>query len=76
MQTFGQRLKQLRQLNVMTQADLAKAAGVGLITIVRLENDEASNPRPSTVRHLAKALGVDPTWLLFGEDGDLKKEAA
>ncbi len=70
-QTFGQRLRSARQRHVMTQADLAQAAGVALITANRPENDAIDNPRPDTVRKLAKVLDLDPAWLLFGED-DLK----
>jgi transcriptional regulator with XRE-family HTH domain len=52
----------------MTQAALAQAAGVSLITVTRLENaGEKANPRPDTVKKLAQALDVDPAWLLFGE---------
>jgi transcriptional regulator with XRE-family HTH domain len=59
----------------MTQADLARAADVALITVTRLENSgETANPRPETIRRLARALKVDPAWLLFGEE-DLKAAA-
>ena len=60
----------------MTQAELAQAAGVALITVTRLENArEEPNPRPQTVRRLASALGVDPAWLLFGGDYQAKLAA-
>ena len=69
MQTLGQRLEDARRRGVMTQAELAQAAGVALITVTRLENDSGTgNPRPETVRRLARALGVDPAWLLFGDE--------
>ena len=55
----------------MTQADLANAAGVALITVNRLENDAVESPRPSTIKRLAAALGISPQWLRFGDD-DLK----
>lgn len=75
METLGQRLEATRRQRVLTQAELAQAAGVALITVTRLENDAGSgNPRPDTVRRLAGALGVDPAWLLFG-DQDLKSAA-
>ncbi len=75
METIGQRLQAVRRRRLMTQATLAHAAGVSLITVTRLENaGEDANPRPSTVKKLAEALDVDPAWLLFGED-DLKAAA-
>lgn len=74
MRTIGQRVKHARQRAVMTQSELAKVAGIALITVNRLENDAIENPRPATVRQLASALDVDPAWLLFGE-GDSKLAA-
>lgn len=76
MVTLGQRLRHARRRAVMTQAELAQAAGVALITANRLENDAIANPRPETVRRLAKALGVEPAWLLFGDEGLAGKTAA
>ena len=77
MDTIGQRLEAVRRRRLMTQAALAQAAGVALITVTRLENaDEGANPRPDTVKKLARALDVDPAWLLFGEDDDEMGKAA
>ena len=76
METLGQRLEAVRRRRVMTQAEVAQAAGVALITVTRLENDTGTgNPRPDTVRRLARALGVEPAWLLFGDESE-KKVAA
>jgi transcriptional regulator with XRE-family HTH domain len=75
METLAQRLEMMRRRRLMTQADLARAADVALITVTRLENSgENASPRPETIRKLARALKVDPAWLLFGED-DLKAAA-
>lgn len=70
METLGDRLETTRRKRVLTQADLARKAGVSQITVTRLEspNSEA-NPRVDTVRRLAEALDVDPSWLLFGDEG-------
>jgi transcriptional regulator with XRE-family HTH domain len=68
MDTLGKRLEGSRKRKVMTQSELARAAHVALITVTRLEGDKIDNPRPSTIRSLASALGVDPAWLLFGDD--------
>jgi transcriptional regulator with XRE-family HTH domain len=72
MQTLGQRLRGARQGAVLTQAELAQAAQVAIITVNRIENDAIENPRPATIRRLASALGVDPAWLLFGGDSESK----
>ena len=75
METLGQRLEGMRRRRLMTQATLAEAAQLSLITVTRLENARGdANPRPDTIKKLAAALNVDPAWLLFGDD-DLKAAA-
>ena len=46
----------------MTQEELAEASGVSRNTISRLETG-TQEARPSTVRKLADALGVEPEHL-------------
>ncbi len=73
MPTVGERLREARRRKVWTQEDLARESGVPVVTISRIENDrQANQPRPSTIRRLAGALGVEPAWLLLGGDGDGK----
>jgi transcriptional regulator with XRE-family HTH domain len=65
----GRRLLGLRALRLdraLSQRDLAAAAGVAQATITRLEQGHRA-AYPSTVRKLAKALGVDPL-ALYGPD--------
>jgi transcriptional regulator with XRE-family HTH domain len=57
------RLKQLRHERGLTQADLAKGAGVTLSYIGRLEIG-MHDPQLSTLRKLAKALKVPVADLL------------
>lgn len=52
----------------MTQSDLAAASGLSKIAISRLENGHRQ-PRWSTARSLAQALGVDPGQL-FPDEGE------
>jgi transcriptional regulator with XRE-family HTH domain len=61
----GDRLKKLRTLNALTQAELAEKAGLTTTAVARVERDEAE-PRPSTLRKLAKALNVQPRDLIEG----------
>ncbi len=56
---IGERLKQLRERNLMTQAELGDAAGVSRDQVSRIERDEV-DPRFRTIRKLAAALGVEP----------------
>ena len=59
---IGRRLRRLRERNLLTQAELAEAASMSRDQVSRIERDEA-DPRFSTIRKLAKALGVDPQEL-------------
>jgi len=60
---IGERLKDLRIRRALTQEELAAAAGIGKNTVNRLERD-LTEPRPPTLRKLARALGVDPAELV------------
>ncbi len=60
---IGQQLKDMRVRRAMSQDDLAEKAGVGLNTVNRLERNR-TEPRPSTLRKLSQALGVDPAELI------------
>ena len=60
---IGERLKRLRIERAMTQDELAAAAGVGKNTVNRIEKDH-TEPRPPTLRKLARALNVDPAELV------------
>jgi transcriptional regulator with XRE-family HTH domain len=62
---IGDKLKTLRTLNALTQAELAERAELTTAAVARVERDEAE-PRPSTLRKLAKALNVQPRDLIEG----------
>ena len=59
----GDRLKNLRTLNALTQAELADRAGLTTAAVARIERSEVE-PRPTTLRKLAKALNVQPRDLI------------
>jgi len=59
---IGERLRALREENLLTQAQLGEAAGVSRDQVSRIERNEV-DPRFSTIRKLAAALGVDPREL-------------
>jgi transcriptional regulator with XRE-family HTH domain len=63
---IGANLKRERESRVLTQKMLAREAGVGYPTISRIENDLVE-PHFSTIRKLAKALGIDPSELVKEE---------
>lgn len=63
--TFADRLRDTRLLRGMTQEQLAAESGVPIPPISRMENGKQM-PRVPTVEKLARALRVEPVWLLFG----------
>jgi transcriptional regulator with XRE-family HTH domain len=60
---IGNRLRDLRVRRALTQEELAEKANVGTNTVARLERNESA-PHMSTLRKLARALGVDPAELI------------
>jgi transcriptional regulator with XRE-family HTH domain len=61
----GENLKRLRTLNALTQAQLAERTGISTAALARIERDE-NEPRMTTLRKLADALGVEPRELIEG----------
>lgn len=59
METFGQRVRRLREDRYLSQAELSLNAGISKNTLNRIETEKAG-AIPRTVRRLAEALGVEP----------------
>ena len=57
-------LKNARRRSALTQGELAERSGVGITTITRIESGHIPEPRVSTLRKLADALGIEPRDLL------------
>ena len=64
-QTLGSRIRHLREAARLTQEQLATAAGIGRVTLVRIENG-AQSPRYETLVALAGAIGRPVAELLEG----------
>ena len=64
MRFLGEEMKRLRNERFLSQRDLARKPGVSPTTIMHLETGESVDPRLSTVRKVAEALGVDPNSLV------------
>jgi SOS-response transcriptional repressor LexA len=73
MNTVGQRLKYARELAGLTQAELAKAAGVTQQSIQQLEQGLHKSSR--ALVHMAEALSVRPAWLAKGQ-GEMRASTA
>lgn len=63
--TIGDNIGRLRRAMPMTQEALAEAAGVSVETVRKLEQNERTSARMSTLNRLARALRV-PTSRLLG----------
>ncbi len=59
----GDNLKRFRQREALTQAELAKKAGIAEVTLSRIERNVA-DPHMSTIRKLADVLNVHPRELV------------
>jgi transcriptional regulator with XRE-family HTH domain len=60
--TVVKNLRKLRQDKAWTQRELGQKAGVTQATIVHAE--QGGDTRPTTIRKLAEALGVEPRRLM------------
>ena len=63
---IGGSVREQRVRRFMTQEELARTAAISLRQLVRIEKNEVE-PRFSTIRKLAGALGVEPSELLDPE---------
>lgn len=52
-----ERLQTLRERQVLTQAELAQKAGISELSVHKIETGQ-QQPRPATIRKLARALKV------------------
>ena len=68
--SLAARLEAVRRARTLTQEGLAARSGVSRVVIARIEAGSNTVPRGSTVRKLAVALGVEPAWLLWGDEGE------
>jgi transcriptional regulator with XRE-family HTH domain len=63
--TRGERLREARRRAMLSQEELAAESGVGVATIIRIENDQIKRePHYGTLRKLARVLQIEPTELL------------
>ena len=69
--TFGQRLRQFRELAKMSQSELARRANIPQPVVSDVENGRQKSVNLETARRIARALGVTLDLLAgTGEDED------
>ncbi|MDB5349025.1 MAG: anaerobic benzoate catabolism transcriptional regulator [Planctomycetota bacterium] len=66
MTSLAQRIRQLRFTKGWGPEDLAERASISRTALYQIEAGKTGVPRASTLRRLARALGVDPEDLLQG----------
>jgi transcriptional regulator with XRE-family HTH domain len=64
----GQRLRELRRQQALSQVELARLAGVSAHTVSKLERQPASCCRSRTLARLAAALGESPAAITASTD--------
>lgn len=72
-QSFGQILKQTRQLKGLSQRELATKVGVDFTYVSKLENDRLAPPAADTIIKFAKILDA-PQEVLLASCGKLDEE--
>ena len=70
---IGDNLKRWREYQLMTQQELADAAELGVASVVRIENNR-TEPRFSTIKKLAHALGLEARQLISERPPELVDE--
>ena len=63
-ESLGGRIRECREAAGLTQAQLSSRAGVGRVTLTRIEKGEHS-PRTETLTAIARALGVEVQDLIL-----------
>ena len=67
--TIGEKIKRLRLERGLTQEELGNAVGVQKAAINKYETGLVVNLKREVIQKLAKALDVNPVWLMDDEDG-------
>lgn len=69
---LSERIKLARKMNQLSQAELAKRAGISQASVHDLESGARKSLRSSTLMRMAQALGQMPEWLAGSMGAPLK----
>ena len=61
-------MRMRRQQKGWTQEQLARQAGTNQAVIQKIENGKSLRPRK--INEIAEVLGVNPAWLMFGDEAE------
>lgn len=73
--TVGDRIKEQRELNKMSQVELAEKIGVSKQTLYKYENNVITNIPSDKVEDIAKILDISPAYLM-GWENNLSADTA
>lgn len=62
--TMGERIKQLRKMHKMTQAELGDILGVGRSAILKYEKNEVEDIPASKIKKMSVIFNVSPSYLM------------
>lgn len=65
--SLSSRVQHARRLRGLSARALSVRAGVAQALVGQIERNEASDPHGTTIVAIAKALDVEPAWLLTGD---------
>lgn len=68
--TMGERIKQLRKKNKMTQSELGELLGVGRTAILKYEKNEVEDIPASKIKKMSTIFGVSPSYLMCFDQYD------
>lgn len=71
---FSKRMKQSREKQGMTLAELGKKIGKTEATVQRYESGNIKNLKNDTIENIAKALNVNPAYLMGWIDNNEQRE--
>lgn len=71
---FSKRMKQSREKQGMTLAELGKKIGKTEATVQRYESGNIKNLKNDTIENISKALNVNPAYLMGWIDNNEQKE--
>ena len=75
MNTIGDRIKEQRKLNKLSQVELAEKINVSKQTLYKYENNIVTNIPSDKIQIIAKVLGVSPSYLM-GWNNNLTDDTA
>lgn len=63
MEDLGKKIRKARKASGMTMGEVAEESGLTIASVFNAETGKGT-PKPSTVKSIAKAIGVDEsTWM-------------